>query len=130
MEVDDVKELILSALGKSKLTKENLTVKDVAFNRPAIPEPGEVPWHVAYIGIFKQSSLGIMAICALLALKIFSGKVKSGKGGRGVAQLASGGEGALAALPAGDMRDQISIAYKSDPEQVKELFTSWIEEKG
>jgi len=130
MEVKDVEELMLTALGKSKLTKENLTVKDVVFNRSAIPEPVEVPWHVAYIDIFKNSSIGIMAICALLALKIFSGKVKPGKGGRGVAQLPSGGEGALAALPAGDMRDQISIAYKSDPEQVKELFTSWIEEKG
>ncbi|MCF7955410.1 MAG: flagellar M-ring protein FliF [Phycisphaerae bacterium] len=130
MQVADVEELMLSALGKSKLTKENLTVKDVPFNRAAIPEQDETPWHVAYIDIFKQSSLGIMAICALLALKVFSGKVKPGKGGRAVSHLPGGSEGGIAALQSGDMREQISIAYRSDPEQVKELFTSWIEEKG
>ncbi|MBW8014756.1 MAG: flagellar M-ring protein FliF [Planctomycetes bacterium] len=129
MAVEDVEALIFNALGKDILTKENLTVIDVPFYRAAIPEPVKAPWHVAYIGMVKQGSLGIMAICALLALKIFSGKVKPGKGGA-VAQLGSGGENAVAALPAGDMREQISLAYRSDPEQVKELFTSWIEEKG
>jgi len=130
MQVEDVKELMLTGLGKNKLTAENLTVKDVAFNRPTIPAPVKEPWHLAYVGMVKQGSLGIMAICALLALKIFSGKVKPSRGGGAIAQLGSGGEGAIAALPAGDMREQISLAYKSDPDQVKELFTSWIEEKG
>lgn len=129
MTVEKVESLILSALGKSKLTKENLTVEDVPFNRPPVPEPVKEPAYLAYVGLVKQGSLGIMAICALIALKIFSGKVKPGKGGA-VAQLGSRTEGAIAALPEGDTRDQIALAYRSDPDQVKELFTSWIEEKG
>lgn len=130
MEVAKVKSLIFSALGRGMLTEDNLTVEDIPFVRAAIPPAIKEPAYVPYVGLVKQGSLGIMAICALFALKMFSGKVKPGKGAAPVAQLSGGGENAIAALQPGDMREQISAAYRGDPEQVRELFTSWIEEKG
>jgi len=134
MTIEQVENLIFSAIGRDLLKKENLSVVDTPFNRPPMPKEIKVPWHQAYIGIIKQGSLGFMALCALLALKIFSGKFKA------VAASASptanpaqiGGSDTLAStmLPSADMREQISQAFRSDPEQVRELFTSWIEEKG
>lgn len=134
MTIEQVENLIFSAIGRDLLTKDNLSVVDTPFNRPPIPEEIKVPWHQAYMGLIGQGSLGFMAICALLALKIFSGKFKpaAGAGAVGGATPGIGGTDTLAStmLPSADMREQISQAFRSDPEQVRELFTSWIEEKG
>ena len=127
--VDQVKNLIYSAVGRNILKEENLEVVDAPFNRPKMPEVVEDPWYITYLGLIKQGSLAIMALCALLSLKIFSGKITAVNNSRS-AQLASGENSAKAALQSGDTREKIAMAFRNDPEQVKELFTSWIEEKG
>jgi len=74
-------------------------------------------------------------VCALIALKFFSGskkKVSSSITGR---QL-SDGESAAGQLAPGStepepvkIRRQIASALEDNPEQVKQLFVSWLEEK-
>jgi hypothetical protein len=76
-----------------------------------------------------------MAICALLVLRIFRGARKKGAvaGGPVRAHLPEG-ETAAGALPAGaaaeqiGLRRQIATALQSNPDQVKQLFSSWLEE--
>jgi hypothetical protein len=90
-----------------------------------------------YIEIARQSSMGVLAVCALLVLKIFSGAKK-----KVVAVEASGGAGQLESmsmgmLPAGGgdessaaLRRHITGALKENPEQVKQLFASWLSGEG
>jgi len=96
-------------------------------------EPSKWP---RYFAIVRHSSLGIMAICALLVLKIFRGARKKAEGIAPAGQLA-GAEGSAGFLPAETgkseslaMRRQITSALQRNPEQVKQLFASWVEEKG
>jgi len=86
--------------------------------------------------IARHASLGIMAICALLVLRMFRGgksKVASApKAGElpeteGAAGLLLEGEGVPEPLV---VRRQIASALEQDPERVKQLFASWLEEKG
>jgi len=77
-----------------------------------------------------------MAVCALLVLRMFRGAKKKVKMEAAPAQL-SGSEGIGGLLPGGGggsepsiLRRQIASALENNPERVKQLFTSWIEEKG
>jgi hypothetical protein len=76
-----------------------------------------------------------MAICALLVLRIFKGAKKKVASAAMPEQLPAGGE-AFGFLPAETgkpealvLRRQIANALDRNPEQVKQLFASWIEEK-
>ena len=90
------------------------------------------------MSITEKASLGIMAICALLVLKVFSGaKKKVAATSESAGQLPGGGE-AAGLLSAGEstgssepllLRKQIANTLQSNPEQVKQLFASWLEEK-
>jgi flagellar M-ring protein FliF len=134
METSEVEEIIRSALGLKET--DSLKVANVRFHRPAvmpIEEPSNWP---RYVAIARQASLGIMAVCALLALRVFSGakrKVASAAPaqklaeGEGVAGLLAGGPQSSEPLL---MRKQIAHALQSNPEQVKQLFSTWLEEKG
>ena len=78
--------------------------------------------------------MGIMAVCALLVLKIFAGgKKKADADSAGIeGQIAGGGMGLLPAPGAelsGTYKQQISTALNQNPEQVKQLFASWITEE-
>ncbi len=133
--VSDVEEIIKNALGLRET--DLLKVVDTKFHRPAEllidEEPSNWP---RYIAIARQVSLGIMAICALLVLRIFSGARKKMASTATAGELAEAGE-AAGLLPAGAegpgplaVRKQITSALQSNPEQVKQLFSSWLEEKG
>jgi len=135
MELSDVEKLIRNALGLKET--DDLTVVDAKFHRPlellADEEPSKWP---DYIAIARQASLGVMAICALLVLKVFSSAGKKAVSAAGGGQLAGGG-GAAGLLPTGaggserlTMRKQIANALQSNPEQARQLFTSWLEETG
>ena len=135
MQVSDVEEIIKNALGLSDTT--GIKVVNVPFHREvevmANEEPSKWP---RYLTMAKQASLGIAAICALLVLKIFSGAKKKAGAGAAMEQL-GGTEGAAGYLPAGAgaydpsvLRKQIAGSLQSNPEQVKQLFASWLEEKG
>jgi len=140
MTVEQVKETIRNIIGRELLIgkdgKEALTVENVAFARPVIPiaaESGLYEKIMPLIGIIRHASMGIMAICALLVLKIFAGgKKKSDAEGAGVESQLGGGMGLLPSPSAeltGTYKQQISTALNQNPEQVKQLFTSWLAEE-
>ena len=135
MQISDVEEIIKNALGLSDTT--GIKVVNVPFHREvevmANEEPSKWP---RYFTMAKQASLGIAAICALLVLKIFSGAKKKAGAVAAMEQL-GGTEGVAGYLPAGAgaydpsvLRKQIAGSLASNPEQVKQLFASWLEEKG
>lgn len=137
MELSDVEDLIRNALGLGQA--DALTVVEAKFHRPiesliAIDEePSKWP---RYIAIARQMSLGVMAICALLVLRVFSGARKKAASAAAAGQLPVT-EGSIGLLPAEvegseslALRRQVAETLQSNPEQAKQLFTSWLEEKG
>ena len=138
MTVEQVKEMIRNVLGRELLIGENaLTVENVAFARPAAPvmaESGLYEKIMPLIGLIRHASMGIMAVCALLVLKIFAGGKKKADSEVGIeGQIAGTGMGLLPAPGSelsGTYKQQISTALNQNPEQVKQLFASWIAEEG
>jgi flagellar M-ring protein FliF len=139
MSLKDVEEIIRNAVGLK--SSDSLKVVNAKFNHPQPAADIEqeyqqsVKWN-RYIEIARHSSLGILAISALLVLKIFSGARKR----------ADSAMPALGAIPAGAsagmlgagqyneepmaLRAQISGALERNPEEVKRLFSNWVDEKG
>jgi flagellar M-ring protein FliF len=139
MTVEDVKSIILTAIGSDLLKEENLTVRHVPFNRP-IPlqaaDAGSFEKWTRIIEIARQSSMGILALCALLALKIFTGasrKVAAAAASQQAAggSLAAGGAPMLGAGSADTnaIRYQIALQLRQNPEQVRQVFSSWLSEE-
>jgi flagellar M-ring protein FliF len=134
MELSDVEDIIKNALGLKET--DSLKVVHARFHRPAESLVDEKPssWP-RYVAIARQVSLGIMAICAFLVLRIFSG-VKSKIASISPTEQLPGADGTAGFLPAGGsseplvLRRQIASALQRDPGQVKQLFYSWLEEKG
>jgi flagellar biosynthesis/type III secretory pathway M-ring protein FliF/YscJ len=137
MELADVEKLIENALGLDLEGADSLKVVDVKFQRPSISVlDEELSGGLDYIAIARQASLGIMAICALLVLRMFRGAKKKVKLEEAAAEKLPGAEGA-AGLLVGEtsssplvLRRQIASALERNPERVKQLFANWIEEKG
>jgi flagellar M-ring protein FliF len=134
MEISEVEEIIRNALGLKQT--DSLKVVHARFYRPTVSIIDEKPSNwLRYIAIVKHASLGIMAICALLVLKIFSSAKKKAAAAVSPEQLAAG-EIPMGLLPAESgkseslmLRRQIASALQRNPEQVKQLFNSWIEQK-
>ena len=111
---------------------------EAKFNRPKEPLIGpEEASGFDYIAIARHSSLGIMAICALFVLKMFSGARKKAALMPATGQLPGTSGGTAGFLTGGSenseplvLRRQIANSLRSNPEQAKQLFSSWIEEKG
>ncbi len=134
MPLSDVEEIIRNALGLKQT--DLLKVVHIKFHRPAELTIEDKPsnWP-RYIAIARHLSLGIMAICALLVLRIFRGAKKKAALQALQPEL-QGVERTIGLLPAGEtaseaivMRKQISSALQNNPEQVRRLFSSWLEEK-
>lgn len=139
MEIADLEEIIKRAIGP-KLSEDGLKVANVKFNRAneLLPEAEEAG-GLDFVQIARQASLGIMAICALIALKIFGGGKKKAAEGQGLDQLAvlAGGGMPAAGMMAGGgeaesvmLRRQIASSLQNNPEQAKQLFANWLQEKG
>ncbi len=134
MQQSDVEDIIKNALGLK--ATDSLKVVPVKFRRPDESLLAEEPsGGLNIVAIARQASLGIMAVCALFVLKIFSGAKKKAGSGAAAGELP---EGATAAGLIGEsienaeplvLRKQIAGALQSDPDQVKQLFSSWLEEK-
>jgi flagellar M-ring protein FliF len=145
MQEADVVAIIKNALGLEDDT--SIKVVDVKFNRPLdallVEKPSSWP---RYIAIARHASLGIMAICALLVLRMFRGAKKKAEVepepekepeklpepeeeplelllGAGEGEEEEGGPDPLL------VRRHIASALEQDPERVKQLFASWLEEK-
>ena len=131
LQVADVEQIIKNALGLKE--SDSLKVVDVKFSRPQNQDVKEPADFSGYIALAKQLSLGLTGICALLVFKIFT------KGEKVVqvqpaGQVAGGGAKA-AQLPASEgfsqtaLRNQLAGALKSNPEQARQVFLKWIEDK-
>jgi flagellar M-ring protein FliF len=134
MKLSDVENLIKNALGLGE--NDTLTVVDAKFYQPEPLVDEEASGGIDFVKIAHHGSLGIAAICALLVLRIF-GRAK--KKAAAAAEAESGqlpGAGAPAGLlPAGVpesivLRRQIAATLQNNPEQAKQLFQSWLAEKG
>lgn len=133
MTLDDVKDIIRTAIGPELLSEQNLTVKHVPFNRPApVPAESGMDWG-GIIEIARQLSMGILAISALLVLRIFT-RAGAKAASQASPQAEALGMGAnLPMLPAGmespgAMRKLIAGQIQQNPEQVRTLFSSWLAE--
>jgi len=136
MTIAEVTEIIQKAVGP-KLTEDGLKVVDVKFNRPTdalLTEDDSGGLNL--VAIAKQSSLGIMAICALLVLKMFSGAKKKA-GMIPATELLASGETGGGLLPAGAnatdslmLSRKVAASLQSNPEQARQLFSRWLEEDG
>jgi flagellar biosynthesis/type III secretory pathway M-ring protein FliF/YscJ len=137
VKLQDVESVVRSALG----LKETDAVKviDTPFHRPVLAEAAAEDTaetsRAFYLDIAKHSSLGVLVIGALVALKIFSGPRRR-TGAAGTALPAGAGTGAVAgALPPaagfdGDpalLRGRITEALQQNPDEVKRLFANWAE---
>ncbi len=139
MSIDDVKAIVRTAIGSELLKEENLTVRHVPFNRPVSPvmvDTGGLDSWQKYIELARQSSMGILAICALLALKIFTGASKKAAAASQPNAANALGVGGTAMLGAGAgadtvnaIRQHIAGQLRQNPEQVRQLFASWLAEE-
>jgi len=137
MEPNDVERLIENALGLDLAGPDSLKVVNVKFHRPVeslLDE--ELSGGLDFIAIARHASLGIMAICALLVLRMFRGAKKKARV-EGVPEQIPGAAGSTGMLPGGAgspgplvLRRQIASALEQDPERVRQLFANWIGEKG
>ena len=135
MPVTEVEEIIRTALGLKE--SDSLKVVHARFHQPAatlIEE--EAPAWPRYLALARHLSLGIMALCALMVFRIFSRARSKAVAAVQAQQLPEGGGMAGGLLPAGSpsgepvlLKRQITHALRNNPEQVREMFLSWIEEK-
>jgi flagellar M-ring protein FliF len=137
MDPNDVEKLIENALGLDLAGGDSLKVVNARFHQPVeslLDE--ELSAGLDFVAIARQASLGIMAVCALLVLRMFRGAKRKVKMEAGQEQL-TGTESSAGLLTGGGggaepfvLRKQIASALENNPEHVRQLFTSWIEEKG
>lgn len=136
MQLADVENLIQNALGLDIEGGDSLKVVEARFNRPVEASPTEAKGGLDIIAIVRDGSLGITAICALLVLKIFRGAKKKASASLPAGEMAGAGgsAGLLPGTAAGGtetvvVRRQIADALRNNPEQAKQLFQSWLQEK-
>lgn len=142
MSVQDVEEIIKNAIGGDKMLLDatSLTVKNIPIYQPpdsliAAISDSSYEKLTRYIEIARQSSLGILAVCTLLAVRIFTkASKKATTAGPEVAGPNRLDAMTLGLLPSGQdnpalaVRRHIAAELKQNPEQVKQLFASWLAE--
>lgn len=135
MEVAEVEQIIRTALGLKE--NDSLKVVNARFRQPtaSLIEDEPTAWP-RYLALARHLSLGIMAVCALIVLRIFSRARSKAVAAGQTRQLAEGGSTGGGLLPQGSpaaepvlLRRQITHALRSNPDQVREMFLNWIEEK-
>lgn len=133
MEVDEVEQIIRMALGLKE--SDSLKVVNTRFRQPTESPIEEEPtdWP-RYLALARQLSLGVMAVCVLIVFRIFSRARSRAAIAVEAKQLEGGGPAGLLAQgnPASEplvLRRQITHALRNNPEQVREMFLNWIEEK-
>ncbi len=135
MTVEEVEEIIRTALGLSET--DSLKVVNAKFQRPTplLVEEGPSRWP-RYLALARQLSLGLMAVCALIVFRTFSRARSKAAAEAGQPQSPQGSTRAAGMLSTGMtpaepamIRRQIAHALRNNPEQVREMFLNWIEEK-
>lgn len=135
MDVTEVEQIIRMALGLKE--SDSLKVVNARFPRPTetLIEEEPTDWP-RYLALARHLSLGIMAVCVLIVFRIFSRARSKAVAAMQARQLAEGGGAGTGLLAQGSptseplmLRRQITHALRNNPEQVREMFLSWIEEK-
>ena len=132
MQVTEAEQIIRTALGLKE--SDSIKVINAKFHRAAEPVAEEEPadWS-RYLALARQLSLGIMAICALIVLRIFSrARGKAVTEARAQLPEGAGPAGLLPGEAAAEpvmLRRQITQALRQNPERVRQMFLSWIDEK-
>jgi hypothetical protein len=115
-----------------------LKVVEAKFYHAPVTANDEVqPKKLDFVAIASHASLGIMAICALLVLRIFTKAKKKATAAEMAAQQLPAGAEAAGLLPSMQMtaepvvvRRQLAEVMRSNPDQARRLFTNWLQEKG
>ncbi len=158
--LDEIKENIKNALGLRLAGEaaaagaaaaaaegtgtDTLTVTEASFYRPPATSELESEDQGLFtkdflLEIARRSSLGLLVVGALLALRMFRGpKKKLASMGEGAPALAAAGQTVGGILPASGaqgspdlLKAHITKALQDNPDEVKRLFLSWVEtEKG
>ena len=137
MQLADVKQIIKNALGLKD--SDALEVVNAKFHKVKdVPQDEQPSIWPRYLALASHLSLGVMAVCALLVLRIF---LKARNKALTVAATAAPALPGPAA-PAGALmapiespndslmlQRQITHALRNNPQQVREMFLSWIEDK-
>jgi len=144
MPITDVNDIIRNALGLKPT--DSIKVVQVKFRQDK--DTGldmEETGGLDFVAIAGQASMGIMAICAVVALKVLNGSKKKAvvRSSRVPMALPSEG-GSLPALVAGgeteegeaeddafelmELRKRIGDSLRANPDQAKRLFSSWLDE--
>ncbi|MGC9453837.1 MAG: flagellar basal-body MS-ring/collar protein FliF [Phycisphaerae bacterium] len=128
MTVEDAEEIIRNALGLEadapvKVVNMPFHSHQQAEMAPPEPDGGILP---LILEIARRSSLGILVIGALVALRMFTGKSKARTAALEAANseqnyLPSDGED-----DSEQLRRRITRALQDNPEEVKRLFLSWV----
>ena len=140
----DVEDVIRRAIGLKET--DELKVVSCTFHRPvaAAEDAAESDFlsdPSFYLDAARHASLGILVIGALLALKMFGGSrskaaaIAAGEAEAAVTGAGLGGGGHL--LPAGtapsanaaEVNQRIAAALKENPEEVKRLFRTWVQQQ-
>jgi flagellar M-ring protein FliF len=146
LSTQDVEEVVRRAIGLTE--SDELKVVSTKFHHPpAIGEEAAENDFLSdpafYLDVARHASLGILVVGALLALKMFGGSRRKTPAplGTGEAETAvAGGESAVAGnlLPAGtgmpadaaQVNRRIAAALKENPDEVKRLFRTWVQQQG
>ena len=136
IDVNDVEKLIENGLHLDLAGADSLKVVNAPMARATQSLPDEEPsGGLDFVAIARQASLGTMAICALLVLRIFKGAKKKVEPevvtehpveAADVGDLLPEGAGVSGPLA---MRRQIADALEQDPDRVRQLFSSWVDDK-
>ena len=140
LDIKDVEEVIRNAVGREFLKEPDaLKVVSMPFHRTVAPaEEAEAESAFAspqfYLDIARHGSLGVLVIGALLMLKIFGAsrrKLEPAPTGAGLESPAGPGQlltaGGGAALHPAQLNERIAAALQENPEEVKRLFRTWVE---
>ncbi len=144
--IEEIGELVAKSINADPA---DIVVKSTSFHQPAILSAGTAEQAGMFstdflLELAKRSSLGVLVIGALLALKVFAAPPKTQSQISAEGQLAlatssgatnSSGDAAgdnllpteADAINAEALRSQISNALQENPEEVKRLFLSWAE---
>jgi len=130
---EQVTDLVVKAIGAAK---GDVTVVSGKFEAPSVAAVEGIAESGMFsqdfiLEVVKRSSLGILVLGALLVLKMFGGSKKtSGDPEPALEGAVAGEQGLLPASGGGNpalVRDQIARALKSNPDQVKQLFLTWVQ---
>lgn len=144
VEVADVEQILKNALGLKDT--DALKVVPTKFYQPAlISAIEETKKGLDLMAIIRNASLAITAVCALVVLKIFSGAKKKALASQAALPKLTAAEAGAPMLAGGAaewreptltgggaepvmVRRQIASALKNNPDEVKKIFASWVQE--